>query len=169
MASDPLKTNRPLSPGMAKRTVPKTAFKKGQKRVPGSGRKKGDVNKVTRSVKEALVECFDKMGGVEALVRWAKRNQTDFYKLWTRLLPIQITGEGGGPVVVKTKHDLSKLSVEELTLLAKLVDKTQIAAAAAGEQTGGTAVRLPRGAAASMPGLAAVADGGDDTGDGGGE
>lgn len=135
------KTDQPLTPGLRK--APKTAFKKGQGKIPGSGRPKGTANKVTTSVKQALIEAFDQMGGIPSLVRWGRQNPTDFYKLWSRLLPIQITGEGGGPVVVQTKHDLSKLSIEELTTLANLVDKATIARAAAGETVeGGIAVRL---------------------------
>lgn len=135
------KTQQPLSPELRK--APKTAFKKGMARPEGAGRKPGTANKVTTSVKQALIEAFDLMGGIPSLVRWGRQNPTDFYKLWSRLLPIQITGEGGGPVVVQTKHDLSQLSIEELTTLANLVDKATIARAAAGETIpGGVAVRL---------------------------
>jgi hypothetical protein len=102
---------------------------------------------VSKSVKEALAEAFEQMGGVPSLVKWGRLNQTDFYKLWTRLLPIQITGNDGGPIVVENKHDLSKLSIDELTTLANLVDKASIARAAAGETVaGGVAVRLPKSA-----------------------
>jgi hypothetical protein len=111
--------------------------------LPGAGRPVGSVNKVTKSVKDALTEAFDELGGVPSLVRWARMQPTDFYKLWSRLLPIQITGNAGGPIVVQTKHDLSKLSVEELTTLANLVDKATMARAEAGEVVeGGVSVRL---------------------------
>jgi hypothetical protein len=137
------KTDAPLSPSGGTRTLPKTAFKKGHAALPGAGRKKGTQNKVTLSVKQALIDAFEGLGGVPSLIRWGRMNPGDFYKLWTRLLPIQITGEGGGPVVVENKHDLSKLSIDELTTLAALVDKATIARAAAGEIiAGGVSVRL---------------------------
>lgn len=42
--------------------------------------------------------AFDGIGGVEALKTWAKANQTDFYKLYGRLIPQEITGKDGGPI-----------------------------------------------------------------------
>jgi hypothetical protein len=138
-----------MEPTLEKRRATSASFKKGEVK-PGQntkGKPKGAINKVSRSVKEALTEAFDKMGGVPSLVKWGRLNQTDFYKLWTRLLPIQITGNDGGAIVVETKYDLSKFSIDELTTLANLVDKASIARAAAGETVaGGVAVRLPKSA-----------------------
>lgn len=67
----------------------------------GNGRPKGIPNKTTASVKAALVEAFQKRGGVPALVRWAKENETEFYKLWGKLVPHEVTGEGGGPLGIR--------------------------------------------------------------------
>lgn len=53
----------------------------------GKGRKKGVPNKATASVKAALVEAFEKRGGVPALLAWANTEPTEFYKLWVRMLP----------------------------------------------------------------------------------
>ena len=53
----------------------------------GKGRIKGVPNKTTKAVKDALQEAFDGLGGVDALIVWAKTEQTEFYKLWTKLLP----------------------------------------------------------------------------------
>jgi hypothetical protein len=64
---------------------------------PGSGRKPGSPNKVTASVKEALVAAFDQMGGTQALVVWGMENQTEFYKLWAKLLPQEVKNEVSGP------------------------------------------------------------------------
>jgi len=139
---NPPKNDKPaqsLSPGT--RIAPKSAFKKGHPKLGGRG--PGVANKITKSVKEALAEAFEGMGGIPALIRWGKQNPTDFYRLWARLLPIQITGGEGGPVVVENRHDLKKLSIEELTKLAELVDKATIARAAAGEVVStGTAIRI---------------------------
>jgi hypothetical protein len=73
-------------------------FAKGQPRPKNAGRKKGSTNKVTASVRAALIEAFDKRGGVGALVTWAKANETEFYKLWGRLVPVEVSGEAGGAV-----------------------------------------------------------------------
>lgn len=57
------------------------------------GRRKGSVNKTTASVKQALTEAFTQKGGVPALLKWAKANETEFYKLWGRLVPVDVTSD----------------------------------------------------------------------------
>lgn len=74
------------------------------KRLPpnaGKGRPKGSLNKTTKSVKEALVAAFEKRGGVDSLVKWAKENETEFYKLWGRLAPTEVSGPDGNPIAVQ--------------------------------------------------------------------
>lgn len=53
----------------------------------GAGRPKGVPNKTTASVKDALEQCFNKLGGVEFLKDWAEANPTEFVKAWSKLLP----------------------------------------------------------------------------------
>jgi len=66
---------------------------KGCKKPPGSGRQPGSVNKNTASIKGAFVEAFDKLGGATALAAWAQDNPTDFYKLASKLIPTELTGQ----------------------------------------------------------------------------
>ena len=54
---------------------------------PGPGRPKGSQNKTTVEVKAALDAAFTGAGGVDTLTDWAKDNPTEFYRLWTKLLP----------------------------------------------------------------------------------
>ena len=79
------------------------AAHKGQPKV--GGRKKGSKNKVTASVKEALTQAFERMGGVESLIAWAQAEPTEFFRIWSKMLPQevnnQISGADGGPVIVK--------------------------------------------------------------------
>lgn len=42
--------------------------------------------------------AFQGIGGVQSLQEWAQDNQTEFYKIWSRLLPLEVTGEGGDPI-----------------------------------------------------------------------
>jgi hypothetical protein len=51
------------------------------------GRRKGTPNKMTASVKSALEEAFEQLGGVEVLANWAEENPGDFFKLWVKILP----------------------------------------------------------------------------------
>lgn len=54
------------------------------------GRVAGTQNKFTRTVKDAFSEAFEMLGGAEALFKWAMRNQTDFYKLASKLIPADV-------------------------------------------------------------------------------
>lgn len=69
------------------------------------GRQKGTPNKrtikTTIAVKEALAAAFVELGGVPALVQWGGENRTDFYKIWSRMLPTEIKSADGMPLVVK--------------------------------------------------------------------
>lgn len=88
--------------------MPGGGSKPGQRR---GGRKPGTPNKVTVSVKAALVEAFDQLGGVTSLVDWAKGNPTEFYKLWAKLAPTEIKVEGESrtvtEVIVRTREEAS--------------------------------------------------------------
>jgi hypothetical protein len=78
------------------------AFKKGQK--PGPGRPKGSLAKTTIAAKDAIALAADKLGGAERLVSWAQEDPANERVFWgniyPKLLPLQVTGEGGGPVTV---------------------------------------------------------------------
>lgn len=63
-------------------------FKKGN-----SGRPKGAVNKTTTAAKEAFSLAFEGIGGVPALIEWAEENRSDFFKLYARLIPVELSGE----------------------------------------------------------------------------
>ena len=61
----------------------------------GKGRKAGSQNKVTKAFKEGVLAAYHGMGGVEALTNWARENQTEFYKIASRLIPHEVTGPDG--------------------------------------------------------------------------
>ncbi len=71
----------------------------------GPGRPKGLPNKTTIAAKEAIQSAFDGIGGVKAFTDWAKdsKNQGEFYKLFAKLLPVQLMGslEIKLPVIVE--------------------------------------------------------------------
>ena len=76
--------------------------KVGPGRKPGTaktgGRTKGTPNRMTAAVKDMIVQALDEAGGVEYLVKQAHVNPKAFLSLVGRVLPLQVTGEGGGPV-----------------------------------------------------------------------
>lgn len=67
------------------------------------GRKPGSQNKTTLAVKEAFRQAFDDLGGTQALVTWAMENPTQFYQLYSKLIPTEIdatlSGKEGAPAV----------------------------------------------------------------------
>jgi hypothetical protein len=70
----------------------------------GKGRPAGSVNKTTRTCKDAIAHAAEALGGAERLVAWAKEDPANEKAFWTaiypKLLPLQVTGEGGGPVQI---------------------------------------------------------------------
>lgn len=64
---------------------------KGQKT---GGRVAGTPNKITTTAREAFQMAFDTIGGPERLATWAQDNQTEFYKLYGRLIPVDVNAKG---------------------------------------------------------------------------
>lgn len=58
------------------------------------GRKVGSRNKHTKTTLEQYASVFEGLGGVAAMLRWAKENETEFYKLHARTLPLDVTSKG---------------------------------------------------------------------------
>ncbi len=77
-------------------TVPKTAGRP----QPKGGSRKGIPNKATAQLKDMILKALDGAGGVEYLERRANdpRTAAAFLGLVGKVLPMQVTGEGGGPV-----------------------------------------------------------------------
>ena len=70
--------------------------KRGGKR-DGSGRKPGTPNKVTKSVKENIIDVFERLGSGDAMLEWVcadDANKRIFYgTIYPKLLPLQVNGE----------------------------------------------------------------------------
>lgn len=78
------------------------SFVKGQKK-PNQGKRGPD--KTTRAAKEVIAMAADRLGGVDRLVAWAKEDKANERVFWgsvyPRLLPVQVSGEGGGSVLIQ--------------------------------------------------------------------
>lgn len=72
---------------------------KGSQKVPNSGgSRKGCPNKNTKALKDMILAALDGVGGVEYLQEQARSNPGPFLTLIGKVLPLQVTGENGGPV-----------------------------------------------------------------------
>ena len=71
-----------------------TKFKKGQK--SGPGRPPGTQNKVTKELKEMILQALDNKGGVAYLETQAEDNPTAFLTLIGKVLPMTVQGPGEG-------------------------------------------------------------------------
>lgn len=69
------------------------------------GRVKGSLNKTTKSAKEAIAAAAETLGGAVRLAEWAAEDPANERVFWgtiyPKLLPLQVTGEGGGPVIIQ--------------------------------------------------------------------
>ncbi len=76
--------------------MPKKLFQPGN-----PGRPKGSKNKLPQTAKENIVAVFEGMGGVDAMIEWAKKQPGHFYQIYSKVLPLQVEGgdDGKGLIV----------------------------------------------------------------------
>lgn len=82
-----------------------TKFKKGHR---SPGRPKGSENKVTSDLKAMIQEALHNAGGAEYLTARANdpRTASAFLSLLGKVLPMQVTGANGGPLMTVTRIEL---------------------------------------------------------------
>lgn len=82
-------------------------------RAKTGGRKVGVANRLTGTFRDAVQIAYNESGGHEAFTAWAKKNRTEFYKIASRLIPVEIRdisdttinviiNRGGTPPVIDT-------------------------------------------------------------------
>ena len=80
----------------------------------GIGRKKGVPNKTTALLKEAILRAAEQSGydqrGRDGLIGYLRRVADEDVKAFSgllgKVLPLQVVGDGGGPVVIQASaHD----------------------------------------------------------------
>ena len=68
----------------------------------GMGRVAGTPNKITADLKAMILGALSDAGGQKYLAQQALANPSAFLTLIGKVLPLQVTGEGGGPVLIST-------------------------------------------------------------------
>ena len=77
------------------------------------GRVKGTPNKTTVTVKRVFEETFEKMGGVDRLVIWAQGDPGEFYKLYSKLLPLEVKADVNHKGLDALAERLARASLRE--------------------------------------------------------
>lgn len=91
------------------------SFVKGQKK-PNQGKRGPD--KTTRTAKEAIALAAEGLGGTARLIEWCKEDPLNERAFWVhvypKLIPVQVTGEGGGPIqsVSMTLEEFQRVAAE---------------------------------------------------------
>lgn len=69
-------------------------------------RTKGAKNKLSGTAKENIAAVFVRLGSTAAMAKWAQENQTEFYKLYGRLIPVEqhVSGSIGNYTAVPTEQ-----------------------------------------------------------------
>lgn len=65
------------------------------------GRQAGVPNKLSGSLRELILGALDAAGGQAYLAKQAEASPAAFMALLGRILPLQTTGENGGPVIIE--------------------------------------------------------------------
>jgi hypothetical protein len=68
----------------------------------GKGRPVGVPNKITKDLKDMILGALSDVGGQKYLAAQAEKNPGAFLTLVGKVLPTQVTGEAGGPVIIVT-------------------------------------------------------------------
>lgn len=75
--------------------------------TPGPGRKKGVPNKTTTMLKDAILQAATQAGGKDGLVGYlasvALAKPESFMPLLGKVLPMQLTGDDGGALIVEIR------------------------------------------------------------------
>ena len=94
--------------------------------IKKGGRAKGTPNKITGEAKTVIALAFEGIGGLPALIAWAKKNKTNraiFYThIYTKLIPVQVAGKINVSEDNSASHAASALERILLGIIAERQD-----------------------------------------------
>lgn len=77
------------------------------------GLRTGKPNKITADIKENVIAVFTRLGSTAGMAKWAKENQSDFYKAYMKMAPREVKAEVRH---MMTECDLSDAQLAEIAL-----------------------------------------------------
>jgi len=82
----------------SEREVTRMPFLPGKPKT--GGRQVGVPNRLTTAFREAVQVVYERLGGHEAFLQWAKENPTEYYRIAARLIPTEMQKNEDNRVVV---------------------------------------------------------------------
>lgn len=68
------------------------------------GRSRGTPNATTKGAKDNIMAVFEMLGGAKGFAEWAEENKTEFYRHYSKLIPMSLAGADGGPLTILFQH-----------------------------------------------------------------
>lgn len=81
----------------------------------GMGRRKGTPNKTTGLVREMVIRALDAVGGADYLQKQAEENPNAFLILVGKVLPLQVTGADGAPLIPALALTINRKAKDDAT------------------------------------------------------
>lgn len=94
-------------------------FQLGDPKLPNAGRKEGSLNKMTVSIKEAILTAFNELqrDPNANLVAWGKANTTAFYMVASKVIPTEINHSLDNKVINVVSSPLPPSDIQEATVI----------------------------------------------------
>jgi len=81
--------NKSEKPNLSKEEENRMPFLPGKTKT--GGRQAGVPNRLTTAFREAVQVVYERLGGHEAFLQWARENPTEYYRIAARLIPTEIS------------------------------------------------------------------------------
>ena len=60
----------------------------------------GSMRRDAPTATHAVIEVFEALGGLDGMHAWAFDNQAEFYRIWSKLIPVQVAAKVQSTVMV---------------------------------------------------------------------
>lgn len=79
--------------------------------MPAKGHRKGIPNIIPQEVKQSVMSVYNALGSADGLLKWARKNQTEYYRMLVAILPKEQKIEFVNPMTNIRAEDLAKLII----------------------------------------------------------